>query len=186
VAVDLADYTDALQREVNPPGVQDFPAASDGDWLGQLADSFWEARLDGLLEGFTCDENGLITPVVPAGTDPSTQPDLGRDMVQLVILYASFRVIRNTLRDIRTTFIAQAGSVRFETGQSASLLVEIMKDIVNRRDIILTRLSDLGSTNVTIIDAITARDQSIMQRTTYWVGSGELLPAPYAQYGLTT
>jgi hypothetical protein len=176
LAVDLADYTDNLQREVNAPGADSWPTATDAEWLGQLADAFWEARLDGLLEGFTCDADGLVTPVVPVGVDPATQPDMGRDMVQLVILYASFRVIRNTLREMQTLFVAQAGSVRYETAHSASLLVEIMKDIVARRDILLVRLSDLGSTNVMVIDAIAARDRSMLRQITYWVAAGDLMP----------
>jgi hypothetical protein len=180
VAVDLANYVDSIRREVNPPGVEDFPNATDTEWTGRLADAFWEARLDGLLVGFTCDENGLVIPMVPQGIDPSTLPDMGRDMVQLVVLYASFQAIRNTLRDLRTAFTAQAGPVRFDYQHSANLLVEIMKDLINRRDIILMRLSDLGSTNVTVIDSIAARDRSFVDQMTYWVSSGDLLPGPWS------
>ena len=121
---------------------------------------------------------------MPVGADPTAYPDMGRDWIQLVILYASFRIIRNTLRDLKTNFIAQAGSVRYESAQSANLLVEIMKDIVNRRDIVLMRLSDLGATNVVVIDSIMARDQSIMQQFTYWVGGGPTIPDAYRTYSL--
>jgi hypothetical protein len=207
MSIDMSDYIYALQTEVTGAGSTDFSTVTDDTWLNYLLCAFWSARLDGLLWGFTCDENGIITPMAistnnisnglyPSGgwpdngypssttfstvTTPSgstvTLPDIGRDMIQLIVLYASFVVIRNELRDIKTQFRVAAGSVSYEYQQSANLLVEIMKDIVNRKDIILMRLSDLGSSSVTVIDSIIARDQSLLEQSTYWVASGNLYP----------
>lgn len=169
MAVDLSDYVDSLKREVSPPGTDDFPSATDADWIGNMADAFWEARLDGLLAAWTCDVDGLVTPQLI--TTPA-QPDIGRDMIQLVVLYASFRIIRNALRGLRTQFRATAGPVTFEYQQSSNLLRELMKDIAMRRDMILTRLSDLGSVPSYVIDGIIARDQSIAYQNTYFVSAG--------------
>jgi hypothetical protein len=205
----LSNYTANLQREVMDPSNAantQFTTLTDDDWLGHLADAFWEARLDGVLKGFTCDDNGVIyttDTVVPVGSasatalgpaDP-TQPyassqamswsadGQAREMVQLVIMYASFRILRNMLRAIRTAFSAAAGPTRFEYQQSASLLTEIMKDIMNRRNLILARLSDLGTTPVSVIDSIMARDESLMTMLTYWTASGDMHPTTYTMYG---
>lgn len=180
MSVDLTTYTQALQTEVSPPGGNNFPTATIDDWINTLLNAFWEARLDGLLATFTMDANGIITPVL---TTSPPQPDIGRDMIQLIVLYGSFAVIRNSLRSLRTMFSATAGPVKFEYQQSANVLAEIMKDLITRRDILLTRLSDLGSTTVTMIDSIIARDQSIMFQNTYWVGQGDNIPG--GLYGLT-
>lgn len=176
MAVDLGDFIASLQAEVSPPGTNDFPTATDDEWLAQLQNAFWSARLDGLLARWTCDENGIITPLVV------TEPDIGRDMIQLVVLYGSFAVLRNALRGLRTMFSATAGPVKFEYQQSANLLVALMKDLITRRDIILARLSDLGSANSYVIDAIIARDESLIYGNTYWVNSGD--PHPGSLYGL--
>jgi hypothetical protein len=168
MSVDLVDYVDSLKRECSPPGTDAFPDATESDWSGQLSDGFWEARLDGLLSTYTCDENGIVTQVTPS----SPPVDLGRDMVQLVVLYASFRVLRNALRGLRTQFKAQAGPVSFEYQQSANMLVALIKDITDRRNIILARLSDLGSSPAFVIDAIIARDASLTFGESTWVGYG--------------
>lgn len=173
MSVDLSNYVDSLKREVSPPGVDDFPAAVDSEWIGNLADAFWEARLDGLLATFTCDENGIVTPLV---TQSPPLPDMGRDMVQLVVLYASFRILRNTLRGLRTEFSASAGPVHFQYQQSANLLTELIKDLINRRDIILARLSDLGTAPVYVIDGILARDDALRYGDITFVASGNYLP----------
>jgi hypothetical protein len=205
---DLSNYTANLQREVmdpSTPATSQFTDLTDDDWLGHLADAFWEARLDGVLKGYTCDDNGIIyttdTVVVPPASatalgppDPAqpyaTSMSLSwsadgqaREMVQLVILYASFRLLRNQLRAVRTAFAASAGPTRFEYQQSASLLTEIMRDIVNRRNLILARLSDLGTTQVSVIDSIMARDESLMSQLTYWVAAGDLMPHGHGLYG---
>lgn len=206
---DLSNYTANLQREVMDPTAaanSQFTSLTDDDWLGHLSDGFWEARLDGVLKGYTCDDNGIIyttDTVVPVGSasatalgpaDP-TQPyasstymswsadGQAREMVQLVIMYASFRILRNMLRSIRTAFSAAAGPTRYEYQQSASLLTEIMRDIVNRRNLILARLSDLGTTQVSIVDSIMARDESLMTQLTYWTASGDMIPSVYGRYG---
>jgi hypothetical protein len=209
IVADLSNYVANLQREVmdpTAPADTQFTSLTDDDWTGHLSDAFWECRLDGVLHGYTCDDNGIIYTigtVVPAGSASATAlgpPDpmqqfavntnmswsadgQAREMVQLVILYASFRILRNMLRTIRTAFSASAGPTRFEYQQSASLLTEIMKDVVNRRNLILARLSDLGTTPVSVIDGIMARDESLMGELTYWVAAGDILPQSYGLYG---
>jgi hypothetical protein len=199
VLVDLSNYVPNLQREVMDPSIaatSQFTTLQETDWLGHLADAFWEARLDGVLQGYYCDENGLITGVSTTNypANPS-QPYANnqnmnwsadgqvREMVQLVILYASFRLIRNTLRNLRTSFSTAAGPVRYEYQQAATVLTGIFQDIINRRNLILARLSDLGTTPVAVIDSIIARDESLRDQLTYWVSGGDLFPNVYGLYG---
>lgn len=183
---DMGDYITNLQREVQPPGTVEFPNATDDDWLGNMIDGFWEARLDGLLQGYTMDENGKLYHIttmnqnLPDVAQPTQGPQFQnweadgqtRETVQLVIFYAGYRILRNQLRTLRTQFRAAAGPVSFEYQQSASMLVELMRDLVNRRDIVLRRLSDLGVVPTYYIDALTSRDLAIQNQSTYWIGAG--------------
>jgi hypothetical protein len=121
MAVDLSDLVENLKREVNAPGLDQFPDATDAQYLGNLQDGFWEAYLDGAITGYT-ESDGIVTMT-------SATEDFPRDLQQLVIFYAGARILRNQLRDIKTMFKAVAGPVSFENQQSASLLVAILKDL---------------------------------------------------------
>lgn len=160
MAVLLEDLIPSLQREVSPPGEDLFPDAIDDEWLGNLQDAFWDARLDGLLEGFT-EAEGVVSPM--SGTT-----DMTRDLQQLVVLYAGIRIVRNHLRALNTLFRAKAGPVEFETQKSANLLKGLLDELHARRNLVLTRLSDVGSVDSYYIDALVARDESLAYGDTYW------------------
>lgn len=163
MAVDLGDLIEVLQREVNPPGGNVFPDATEDNYLGYLQDAFWEAILDGFLVLQTWTESeGIITPVTE-GDD-----DIPRDLQQLVVLYAGIRITRVQLTNLQTLFSAQAGPVKYETQQSATLLKAILDELKMRRDIILTRLSDLGTVPDYYIDALIEREYSIDYNVTHW------------------
>lgn len=160
MAVDLGDLIESLRREVSPPGEDLFPDATDDDYFGNLQDSFWDARLDGLLEGYT-ESDGLVVPT--SGTT-----ELTRDLQQLVVLYAGVRIVRNHLRALNTLFRSKAGPVEFETQKSAQVLKAILDELHARRNLVLTRLSDVGSVDSYYIDALIARDESLGYGDTYW------------------
>lgn len=170
MSVDVTNFVQDLQTEVNAPGTNSFPNATTTDWIYNLLGGFWEAKLDGFMANWTMDDNGLITPIATGGTD------ITRDFIQLIILYASFRIIRNQLINLRTQFRASAGPVTFEYQQSANLLTQVLKDLTTRRDILLTRLSDLGLLPTYYIDAVIARDDQLRQSNIWWVGTGEGIP----------
>ena len=151
MAVDLSDLVESLKREVNPPGTDYFPDASDTEFLGNLIDGFWEAVLDGLISGYTVDDDGLVTPV-------SGSTDMARDVQQIIVFYAGFRILRNVLRNIQTTFRAKAGPVEYETQQSASTLKDLLADLSNRRKLLLDRLSDMGAIPTYYADAVVERE----------------------------
>jgi len=168
MAVDLSDYVDALRREVAPPGSTMFSTVSDDVMVGYLADAFWEVRLDGFMEPFSCDANGIILPVndpeVVAGeTDYTPTPfdptmDISRPEIALVILYAGIKIIRNQLMVQSSRLRAKAGPVEFEQDFSANLLVEMLKELQAVRQ----RLLFLRTYNqdVHVIDAFSVRSAS--------------------------
>lgn len=142
-----------MKREVSPPGGDNYPDASDDVWLGELQDGFWEAYLDGFLQAFT-EADGLVSPV--SGT-----VDITRDLQQLIVFYAGFRVLRAAIRSLNTLFRAKAGPVEFETQQSANVLKELFQELSRKRALLLQRLSDAGVVDSVYIDAVVQRTRSI-------------------------
>jgi len=136
MAVDLTDFVPALILEVNPPGTNTFSAATTTEMTMYLANAFWEARLDGFLTPWTCDEDGMITPVDPA------DPDLPREETTLIIIYAGCKILRNKIMNTNTTFRAKAGPVEYETQNSANMLVEILKQLQDTKNLILQRSAE--------------------------------------------
>lgn len=161
MAVDLEELVPELQIEVNPPGQDNFPDATGDEWLNNLRNAFWEARLYGFWSGFS-EADGLIS-------EDANGDDLGRDQQQLIVLFAAARIIRNVLQNTNTMFRAQAGPVEFETQNSAQLLRDILKDIRSRVDLALAALGTLNDSTVTYIDSLTAREDSIGDGNTFWV-----------------
>lgn len=162
MAVDITELVDNLKAEVNSPGTDSFPNATDADWEIRLVNAFWDAVLDGVISGYTSDEDGNITPM--SGTT-----DLGREFQQLIVFYAGITVLRNTLRTLNASFRAKAGPVEYETTQAATVLKSLLDELVRRRAIILQRLSDLGTVDTAYVDMVLWRDDSMRYGDTYWV-----------------
>lgn len=163
MAVDLSELIGSLRREVNPPGGDAFPDANDASYLGYLQDAFWEVRLDGMLAGFN-ELDGIVKP------ETAGDPDLSRDLQQLLVLYGGIRMVRTQLTNLNTVFRAKAGAVEYETQQSAQVLKAILDELKSRRALVLERLSDLGVVPTYYIDGVSAREHSIDSALTYWVG----------------
>lgn len=156
MAVDLGDLIESLKREVNPLGGDVFVDATDDMYLGYLQDAFWEARLDGITALAAWDElDGNVTPVTVGGAD------ITRDLLQLLVLIGGIRILRNYLFALAQDFRAKAGPVEFETKGGTSLLVNLLKDLQGQRNLILTRLSDLGAIPTYYFDALIEREMSI-------------------------
>lgn len=154
MAVDIADLVPTLKRSINPPGQDLFPDALDpDDYIGYLGDAFWDARMTGLLEGYTLDGQE-ISPT--AGTT-----DISRDLQQILVLYAAMTIVTNELRQKNTQFRAKAGPAEFETQNSSNLLRDVLQVLEQRMNIVMKRLSDLGVVLDKYTDAVAARTQSI-------------------------
>jgi hypothetical protein len=182
MAVNLFDLVDPLRREVNPPGSDLFPDATEDDWGGSLSDAFWEVRLYGFLAGF--EENaaarggpeefstGIVTPTGVDSTydDPSgfsAAEDLGREMQQLIVLWAAWKVVLNRMGSMNTTFRAKAGPVEYETQNAATVLKAVLDALKGRIDLVLTTVPQRAG--VVVFDAMIERSYSMAVGETWWV-----------------
>lgn len=168
MAVSLANYVPALRREVSPPGSTLFDAVADTVFTGYLADAFWEVKLDGFVEPWTCSIDGIVIPQTGDGNpDPLIDPpltaydsasDMPRDQIALVVLYAGIKIIRNRLLEQNTRIHAKAGPVEFSQESSANLLVEMLRELTAVKN----RLLALRTYNmdVSLIDAFSVRSAS--------------------------
>jgi hypothetical protein len=122
--VELLDLVPSLQRAVAPPGefVTYFPLATDDDLVAAVADAIAEAQLDGFLSTASLNLN--------AGT---VTPDLNGPQQALVILYGMARVIRARIANAKNRTRYKAGPVEAEEEQSASVLVQMLRDIDTRK-----------------------------------------------------
>lgn len=150
MAVDLADFIETLKREITPLGTAPYTAVTDVAWVGYLSDAFWEARLDGFMPGYICDEDGSISPVA-TGT-----VELDRKNVALIVIYAGIRVLRNKILNTNTQFRAKAGSVEFEQQNSATMLAEMLRQLKDTRDRIIYH-ELLQGTDAYLLDAYSTR-----------------------------
>lgn len=175
MAVDLSEeLIDSLKREVNPPGTDGFVSATEDEWLGNLLDSFWEAKLYGFFTNYSADVDGNVSPIT--GTD-----EIPREQQELIVLFAGARVIRNELKNKNTHFRAQAGPVEFEVDNSATLLVQILKDIRSKVDLALAVVGTISATSITYVDSLLGREESIGYGETYVPGAGD--GGYYGTYG---
>jgi hypothetical protein len=164
MAVDLGNLIEPVKREVNPPGSDLFPAANDDAWLGYLSDAFWRIRLEiGILSEYS-ETDGIVTPINVGGED------LSRDMQQLIIFFAGYHIIYRHLMNLKTQFRSKAGPVEYETQQSANVLTEILKDLRDKQNDLLTSLKATYNTSVYYFDALISRTNSMTEGMTYWWG----------------
>lgn len=186
MAVDLATLIEPLQIEVQIPGGTAYADATDDDYLGYLINSFWEIRLYGFLMGFEEDvaarggppefAAGIVTPlgVDPTYDDPngySLAQDLPRDMQQLIVLWAAWKVALTNMASLNTVFRAKAGPVEYETQQAASVLKEVLDQLKSRILYLIDQLPSMygGQQNVAVFDAIVERSYSQALGDVWWV-----------------
>jgi hypothetical protein len=163
VAIDLADLLPDLRAEINPPGTDLYPNASNADLVNRLRNAFWEARLQGAFPTYA-EADGVIAPL-------NGSTDLPREQQQLVILFAGLNIVLADYRNVQATFKAQAGPVAYETGRSAQLLKTVLDTIKAKLgaalDAAVNGPSWSGST--TVFDAVMARTDSLSVGDTWWV-----------------
>jgi len=164
MAVDLTDLVASLQRAVSPPDEDLYPLVTDQQWIGYLADAFWSARIEaGLFEGYFINETDEIEAV--------GSTDLSREYQQIIVLYAALNIITQSIRNTNTMFRAKAGPAEFETQNSATALRDVLAELQSRRSMVLTRLSDLGSSGDMIIDMTLGVNDPLGYGDAYWIGN---------------
>jgi hypothetical protein len=153
--VDLSELIPDLAISLTAPGQADFyDAVSDDEWISRLKTAFWMAYNDGLISGFTCNEDGVVSPLTGSAT-------FGRDLQQIVIFYCGLHKVQNDLMQIKTRFKAKAGPVEYETEQSAGVLKALLDSLLKQRDDILERLSALNGVSTIYVDSIRQRDYAM-------------------------
>jgi hypothetical protein len=132
---DIDDMIPALKRSVSIPGGFDaaFPTAVDADLVGLLFAAVAEAQLDGFL----------VSYVVDAAAETVT-PDMSREGAvnaagALVLIYATYRVVLNELRNVQNRVSYVAGPAKYEVERTASLLNEILRQLNDRKKELLRR-----------------------------------------------
>ena len=163
MAVELSDLIPDLLTEVNPPGSDLYPDATNAEWLSMLRNAFWEAVLDGVITGYP-EEDGVVTP-------KSGSTDIPRDMQQLVIFYGGVRVLKNQLLNLKTVFRSKAGPVEFETQQSAQVLRGLLEEAVRRRNYWLQVIAQNYASDTFYIDGVISRQSSLELGDTWWIRS---------------
>lgn len=163
MAVDLSDRVEDLKNAVNPPGVDLYPAATDDEWAQRILNGFWDAVLEGVIHGYVVDDDGIVTPTTTGG------PDMGRELQQLVVLYAAWRASLMALLNLKAEFKAVAGPVSFQTAQSAGVLREVATQIRKQLDAVVARLGDSGFVNTGSYDLVMDRSYSIALGESWWV-----------------
>lgn len=144
--IQLDGLIESYKREVAPPGQFDevFPGVTEDDVLGALADGFAEAQLEGFFSNYTLDPDAFTV-------DPLLTSAGGA----LVVIYAGMRTVRNILRsNVSTRY--KAGSVEYETSQSASTMVELLKDMRQRRQELIN-LGRRGGSATYVLDGYFSR-----------------------------
>lgn len=122
--MNLSDLVPSLKRALAAPGEFDanFPEALDSDLTGTLTDAVAECMLDGFL--------GAVTLDVP---NDAVTPDLTSAQQALVILYGMSRVLTARIANLKNRTRYEAKGVSAETEQSASVLVELLKETKERK-----------------------------------------------------
>jgi hypothetical protein len=133
MATDLSTLVDSFKREVATPGTfaTTYPSTSENDILGTLADGFAEAQLDGFFPTYTLDPD-TSTVTNTADADPTTN-GLSLAGQALVVIYAGTRMIRAAFQASKATTRYKAGPVEYETSSSATVVVQLLRDLGDRK-----------------------------------------------------
>lgn len=139
MATPLTEMIPMLNRELNTPGAEQLPDLGAGDFLGYLADGFWDARLYTMLTQYTLVDGADLGTPQPTGTnyitDQSTkEDDLPDEFQMLVVILAGTRMLRNKILTLAVNFKATAGPVDYEQQASATTLRAILASLQRRLD----------------------------------------------------
>lgn len=161
MSVDLSDLIPNLKVQVNPPGQDLFSTTTNNEWVMRMENAFWNARLDGLFGAYKA-ADGEVVPL-----DPNA-PDIGRDGLQLVILYAAMDIVVTEMRNLQSSFKAKAGPVEYEQQRSAVLLKGVLDTLNARIKAIIFLLTTYASPTISF-DAIIERTDALSAGAAWWV-----------------
>lgn len=159
--LDLNDLIVPLKAAIDIPGEDNFDTVTTAGWKTYLANGFWQAYLDGFLEGFS-EEDGEISQ--------ASGVEMPKDQQQLIIMYAAIAIIRLKMLNLQTVFRAKAGPVEYEVQQSAQVNKALLDEFTARRLYLIQRLADSGIFRGTFyIDSFESRQRAINDGYTGWI-----------------
>ena len=126
--MELSALVPSLKRALAVPGTfaDLVPDTTDLDLRDTLADAVAEAHLDGFLSGVVLDVGTAVTT-----------PDLSSPQQALVVMYGMSRVLTARVANLKNRTRYKAGNAEAETEQSASVLVELLREVRDRKKQIL-------------------------------------------------
>lgn len=150
MAVELAEYVEALRAKVNPPGEDLYPDAVPDDWVLRLRNAFWDGYLHKMFADYI-EAEGTVRHRTTATTN------MPRDQLQLVILYAALDALLAKFVDLKTAFRGKAGPTEFEYQRSAGVLVALIKDRRTELSEVTAEVKRKGVTATYYLDAVSRR-----------------------------
>jgi len=137
MATSIPSMVPMMNRELNAPGTEQYPDLLAGDYLGYIADGFWDARLAGTLMDYTIVDGADLGTPEDTGTDYITdqstkEDDLPEEYQYMVVLFAGTRLLRNKILTLAVNYKATAGPVEYEQQASATTLRAILASLEKR------------------------------------------------------
>jgi hypothetical protein len=169
MATKISDIIPMMNRELNAPGTEQYPDLLGGDYLGYIADGFWDARLAGMLYTYTIvDGADLATPLATGDdyiTDQASKvDDLPEEFQFMVVIFAGTRLLRNKILTLAVNYKATAGPVDYEQQASATTLRAILSSLERRVNELQVMYSDEFTPGVfAYMDGVLQRAESEMQ-----------------------
>lgn len=164
-ALDLEELVPDLVSELSAPGSDSYDGVSNDEWVGRLRNAFWDAHLNGFMDGWT-EHEGMIMP--SKGSDGT----IPRDLQFVIVIHAAMSSIRSELRNSMTAEKFKSGSSEYSYDRSANLLVGLLNEMTDRLKTLLERHVDTKpTTSMFYIDSYIARQQAINDGATRWVGT---------------
>lgn len=160
----VSDLRAQLQRAINIPGFEQLPDITNTELDGYIKDGFWEARLLGLLDGYTqTDGTELATPPGEVIKNISDDGDLEMQYQQMVITIGALKMLRLKILNLAINFSAKAGPVEYEQQASATTLRAILASMERQVEEMKALYSDLvGGGAFTYFDGELQRDQALI------------------------
>lgn len=163
--IDIGELVIPLEAAINPPGavlVDGTPA----EYASALRGGFWNAKLDGFFAEYRIDPlTDAITPVPPYDVD------LPGELQQLVVNWAAMSILELAMATLDTKFRAKSGEDEFETGKTASLLIQVLAGRRADMDRLRLRLVERPAlaTYVGFYDLVSIRLGHAQDRSGAWV-----------------
>ncbi len=165
----IDDIIPMMKRELNAPGTEQYPDLLGGDYLGYIADGFWDTRLAGMLFEYTLVDGLLLdTPLIEGKsyiTDQATKvDDLPEQFQYMIVIFAGARLLRNKILTLAVNFTAQAAGVEYEQQASATTLRAILSNLERRvRELKVMYSDEFSPGAMAYMDGVLQRAESDMQ-----------------------